>query len=55
VCADGDRPEDAPRLELDAAARMLVIWGRRPGRPGRVHSRMDQPTLARVHALLSGY
>lgn len=55
LCADDDRPEDIPRLELDAAARVLVIWGRRPGRPGRVRSRMDQPTLARVHALLSGY
>ena len=55
VCAEDDRPEDAPRLELDAAARVLVIWGRRPARPGRVHSLVDQPTLARVHALLSGY
>jgi hypothetical protein len=50
-----DRPGDEPYLEMDAAARTLVIWGRRPDPRGRVRSHADQPTLARVQALLAGY
>jgi Mycothiol maleylpyruvate isomerase N-terminal domain len=46
---------DEPYVELDPAARTLVIWGRRPDQRGRFRSHTDQPTLARLQALLSGY
>jgi len=46
---------DEPYIELDAAARTLVIWGRRPDQRGRIRSHVDQPTLARLQTLLSGY
>jgi hypothetical protein len=46
---------DEPHVDLDAAARTLVIWGRRPDQRGRVRSSVDQPTLGRLHALLAGY
>jgi hypothetical protein len=46
---------DEPYLEMDAAARTLVIWGRRPGERGRVTSHMPAATLARTQALLAGY
>jgi hypothetical protein len=42
-------------VTLDPAARTLVMWGRRPDRRGRFQSRVDQRTLARLQALLSGY
>jgi hypothetical protein len=51
--ADDDR--DEPYAELDAAARTLVIWGRRPDQRGRFHSHMPAELLARLQALLSGY
>ncbi|MCD2190765.1 maleylpyruvate isomerase N-terminal domain-containing protein [Actinomycetospora soli] len=40
-------------LELDAASRLLVLWGRRPARPGV--SRLSSGTLRRVQHLLAGY
>lgn len=46
---------DQPCLELDPAARTLLIWGRRPDRRGRIHSRLPQEDLARLQALLAGY
>jgi hypothetical protein len=46
---------DEPHVELDAAARTLLIWGRRAGGRGRVRSFLSQPALARPQALLSGY
>jgi hypothetical protein len=46
---------DEPHVELDAAARVLVIWGRRPDQRGRVRSGVDLSTLLRLQALLSGY
>ena len=46
---------DEPYLEMDAAARTLLIWGRRPDQRGRVTSHMPAPTLARTQALLAGY
>jgi mycothiol maleylpyruvate isomerase-like protein len=46
---------DRPHLDLDAAARTLVIWGRRPDRRGRVRSHLRQEDLARLQALLAGY
>lgn len=52
--ADDDR-ETEPSLDIDAAARHLFIWGRRPDRRGQVRSSLSQPHLARLQALLSGY
>jgi hypothetical protein len=46
---------DEPWVELDAAARTLVIWGRRPDRRGRFRSHAPTPMLARLQALLAGY
>lgn len=46
---------DEPYAELDAAARTLVIWGRRPDQRGRFRSHMPAAMLARLQALLSGY
>jgi uncharacterized protein (TIGR03083 family) len=48
---DGDEPD----VELDAAARLLLIWGRRPDDHRRLRSHLTQPDLARLQALLSGY
>jgi Mycothiol maleylpyruvate isomerase N-terminal domain len=42
-------------LETDAAARVLLLWGRRPGDPSRVRSRVGPQALGRVRTLLSGY
>jgi hypothetical protein len=50
---DGERVE--PTLDLDPGARHLFIWGRRPDRRGRLRSHLDQPVLARLQTLLSGY
>lgn len=62
VVADGqarlelaDNDGDEPYAELDAAARTLVIWGRRPDQRGRFRSHMPAQTLTRLEALLSGY
>lgn len=46
---------DEPDVELDPAARTLVIWGRRPAERGRFRSHLAAPALARLQALLSGY
>jgi len=46
---------DLPHVELDAAARTLLLWGRRPDRRGRVRSHLSQADLTRLQALLSGY
>ena len=46
---------DEPYVEMDAAARTLFIWGRRPDHRGRIRSHLDQPTLQRLQALLAGY
>lgn len=45
---------DRPHVDLDAAARTLVIWGRRPG-PGRMRSHLTRPDLTRLQTLLGGY
>jgi hypothetical protein len=47
--------DDEPAVEMDAGARQLFIWGRRPDHRGRLRSRLAQPQLARLQALLSGY
>jgi hypothetical protein len=46
---------DEPWVELDPAARTLVIWGRRPDQRGRFRSHVSEPELRRLQALLSGY
>jgi len=46
---------EEPYVELDAAARTLFIWGRRPGQRGRIRSHLAPEALARLQALLSGY
>ena len=49
------RSSDRPTIVCDAAARHLLIWGRRPDRRGRLHSELTQAELARLQTLLSGY
>jgi uncharacterized protein (TIGR03083 family) len=48
-------PAGPATLETDAAARVLLLWGRRPGDPSRIYSRAGAETLGRVRRLLSGY
>lgn len=62
VTAETDRtaieltePEGPATLETDAAARVLLLWGRRPADPSRICSRVGPQTLGRVRGLLSGY
>jgi hypothetical protein len=62
VSADADQtmlaladPEGPATLETDAAARVLLLWGRRPADPARICSRVGPETLGRLRALLSGY
>jgi mycothiol maleylpyruvate isomerase-like protein len=42
-------------LETDAAARVLLLWGRRPGNPARICSDAGPEILGQVRRLLSGY
>ena len=46
---------DEPWMECDPAARLLVIWGRRPDRRTQLSSHMPPDMLARLQALLAGY
>jgi hypothetical protein len=62
VSADTDRttiglagPDGPATLETDAAARVLLLWGRRPADPSRICSRVGPETLGRVRSLLAGY
>jgi hypothetical protein len=48
-------PEGPATLETDAAARVLLLWGRRPGDPSRIASGAGPEILGRVRRLLSGY
>jgi Mycothiol maleylpyruvate isomerase N-terminal domain len=48
-------PVGPATLETDAAARVLLLWGRRPGDPSRICSRAGAETLGRLRLLLSGY
>lgn len=48
-------PEGPATLETDAAARVLLLWGRRPADPSRICSRVGPETLGQVRRLLSGY
>jgi Mycothiol maleylpyruvate isomerase N-terminal domain len=62
VTADAERttielvePAGQATLETDAAARVLLLWGRRPADPWRVCSRVGPETLGKLRNLLSGY
>jgi len=46
---------DEAGVEMDAGARQLFIWGRRPDHRKRLRSQLSQPQLARPQTLLSGY
>ncbi|WAC92825.1 maleylpyruvate isomerase N-terminal domain-containing protein [Mycobacterium sp. Aquia_213] len=48
-------PEGPATLETDAAARVLLLWGRRPADPARIRSSVGPETLGRLRLLLSGY
>jgi hypothetical protein len=48
-------PQGHATLETDAAARVLLLWGRRPANPSRICSRAGPKTLGLVRGLLSGY
>lgn len=50
-----DDEHDEPTVELDAGARHLFIWGRRPDTRGRIGSHLAAPDLERLQTLLSGY
>jgi uncharacterized protein (TIGR03083 family) len=42
-------------IEADAAARLLLLWGRRPSDASRVRSHLPTPQLLRLQTLLSGF
>jgi hypothetical protein len=48
-------PAGRADLESDPAARVLLLWGRRPADPGRLRSDAGPERLGRVRRLLSGY
>ena len=48
-------PDGPATLETDAAARVLLLWGRRPADPSRICSRVGPDALGRLRTLLSGY
>ena len=46
--------DGSPAIETDAAARLLFIWGRRPGDPSRIKSMLSANDRRAVEALLAG-
>ena len=48
-------PKGPATLETDPAARVLLLWGRKPADPSRVRSRVGPEALGRVRRLLGGY
>lgn len=42
-------------LETDSAARVLLLWGRKPADPSRIKSTAGPQQLGQTRALLSGY
>jgi hypothetical protein len=48
-------PDGPATLETDAAARVLLLWGRRPADPSRIRSHVGPENLGRVRRLLGGY
>ena len=55
ITLDDNQSGDEPWLECEPAARLLVIWGRRPDRRDQLSSHMPSDMLARLQALLAGY
>jgi hypothetical protein len=62
VEADGDGArlsvapvEGSPAIEGDPAARLLLLWGRKPTPFYRLRSGKERWVAANVQALLSGY
>lgn len=62
ISADADRaaigfaePSGPATLDTDAAARVLLLWGRKPADPARIRSSAGPETLGRVRRLLAGY
>jgi len=50
-----DTADGPATLETDAAARVLLLWGRRPADPSRICSSVGPEALGRIRTLLSGY
>ena len=50
-----EEPEMAAEVECDAAARLLLLWGRRPAAAQRVRTTLDPESIARLRTILSGY
>jgi hypothetical protein len=48
-------PAGPATLETDAAARVLLLWGRRPADPARIRSSAGVEALGQIRNLLSGY
>jgi hypothetical protein len=49
-------PQDAPDvIETDPAARLIILWGRRPADSRRMRSTLAPERLARLQTLLAGY
>lgn len=49
-------PADAANvIETDPAARLLLLWGRRPASAARMRSTLSPETLARLQTVLAGY
>jgi uncharacterized protein (TIGR03083 family) len=48
-------PEGPAAIETDAAARTLLLWGRRPLDPSRWRSGLGPEKLRRLRTLLNGY
>jgi hypothetical protein len=42
-------------IETDPAARILLLWGRRPASAARVRSTLSPDGLARLQTVLAGY
>lgn len=47
--------DDSPAIEADAGARLLFIWGRRPGDPSRIRSGVPAQDRLRIEELLAGF
>lgn len=48
-------PDDSSAVETDPAARLLLLWGRRPSDPRRVRSGLPPQQLQRLQQLLCGF
>ena len=46
---------DGPAVHVDAATRLLLLWGRRPSRRGRIDSDLDFESRLRLFELLRGF